>query len=189
MGKQQGSLDVCYQLQEMDQLWIAGSRKSAFKKTSIYSIPARQWQVMCLEILLRVDLTENRDNLGNTGVWKHQQQVIENFGKSYNEPVGNDVLPIKLVFLILGNGSVSQHESAHCLFSALFWIFMCALQTGYQCGSVCAENIYNLVLISVCKYGQKCRKKGSASCKDKQSPQLSWVLHVGGAAVGQKESP
>lgn len=98
---------------------------------------------MCLEILLRVDLTENRDNLGNTGVWKHQQQVIENFGKSYNEPVGNDVLPIKLVFLILGNGSVSQHESAHSLFSSLFWIFMCAFKLVTSVG-VCVPRIYTI---------------------------------------------
>lgn len=121
---------------------------------------------MCLETLLRFNREHKQlESLRNTGVWKHQQQMIENFGKSYNEPVGNNILPIKLVFLFLGNGSVSQHESISCMFSVLSQIFMCPANC-LLVGGVFAENMYNfsLKLISVCV-----RMEGSAEIRDLQS--------------------
>lgn len=91
------------------------------------------------------------ESLKNTGVWKHEQRMIEYFGKPYSNLLGNNILPIKLVFLFLGNGSVSQHESIHCMFSALGQIFKCPANL-LLLGSMYAENTYNfrLRLISVC---------------------------------------
>lgn len=76
-----------------------------------------------------------------------------------------NILPIKLVFLFLGDGSVSQHESIRCMFSALFKIFMCPAN-WLLFGSVYAENMCNfhLKLISVCV-----SMEGSAERRDLQS--------------------
>lgn len=76
-------------------------------KSFFFSVFARWLWVVCLKTLLIIDLTEKSKNLGNTPIWNHQQQEIQNLGKSYNEPIGNNILHVKLVLHFLGSGSVS----------------------------------------------------------------------------------
>lgn len=114
-------------------------------KSRFFSVFAWWWWVMCLKILLIIDLTEKSKNLGNMEMWKLQQQIIQNLGKSCKEHIGNNV------FHFLGSGSVSQHGRVHSIFSAHSQISKCPAN-WLLVESVYAENkhSFSLKFISVC---------------------------------------